>query len=137
MNGKTAEDYVPAHIYPQRLPNNYDMTKITPYILVRFLHGDDSQKAGFDVESTAVVRMTFTVYNQDEPEGELMLLNLMERVRIALLKKVVIGDLFTLDLTDGLSCDVYDGIKYPYYAGEMITTWQLPPIEREDVLQCL
>jgi len=137
VDGQPVQKYSAAKIYPMRLPNGSDLTKITPYILVRVIHGDDTQKSGEDVESTAVVRMTFTVYNKDEPEGELMLLNLMERVRIALLKAVVIGDLYTLDLSDGLSCDVYDGIKAPYYAGEMVTTWQLPPIEREDVLEWL
>lgn len=136
-NGVPVQRYSPAKIYPMRLPNGSDLTKITPYILVRLIHGDDVQKQGEDPEATAVIRMTFTVYNKDEPEGEMMLLNLIERVRIALLKAVVIGKLYTLDLSDGLSFDVYDGIKAPYYAGEMVTTWQLPPIEREDVLKWL
>lgn len=135
--GKTVEDQVPANIYQQRLPNNYDLTKITPYILARVIHGEDGQSEGEDPASIVVVRLTFTVYNQDEPEGELMLINLIERARQALEKTVVIGNLYTLDLSSKLTYDVYDGIKYPYYAGEMITTWQLPPIEREDVLQCL
>ena len=135
--GKTVEDMTAANIYPQRLPNNYDLTKITPYILARVIHVEDVQSEGEDPKSIAVIRLTFTVYNQDEPEGELMLLNLIERVRQALEKTVVIGNLYTLDLSSKLTFDVYDGIKYPYYAGEMITTWQLPPIEREDVLQCL
>lgn len=137
QKGDTEQGYRAAAIHQMRLPNGADTAKLTPYILVRVIHGDDVQKEGTDLESTAVIRMTFTVYCKDEPEGELMLLNLMERVRIALLKKVVIGDLYTLDLSDGLSCDVYDGIKAPYYAGEMVTTWQLPPIEREDVMECL
>lgn len=38
-----------------------------------------------------MVRSIFAVYNDDEQEGGLMLLNLMERLRIRLLREVVIG----------------------------------------------
>lgn len=64
-----------------------------------------------------------------------MLLNLMERLRIALLRKVVIGRQFKLDLEAGLDTVVYDAAgrpTRPYYLGEMISVWKLPyAMERE------
>ena len=60
-----------------------------------------------------------------------MLLNLMERLRIYLLKQVVIGGQFQLDLKAGLESLVYPDDTAPYYAGEMLSTWILPAVERE------
>lgn len=60
-----------------------------------------------------------------------MLLNLMERLRIYLLKKVVIGKKYQLDLESGLETLIYPGDSAPYYVGEMISTWEMPPVERE------
>ena len=81
------------------------------------------------------MRSAFCVYNENEEEGGLMLLNLMERLRIALLRKVVIGRQFKLDLEAGLDTLVYDTAgrpTHPYYLGEMISVWKLPhTIERE------
>ena len=60
-----------------------------------------------------------------------MLVNLMERLRISLLRKVVIGGQFQLDLEAGLETLIYPDDTAPYYAGEMISTWKLPSVERE------
>ena len=60
-----------------------------------------------------------------------MLLNLMERLRISLLRQIVIGDQFQLDLKAGLETLVYPDDTAPYYAGEMISTWKIPAIQRE------
>lgn len=60
-----------------------------------------------------------------------MLLNLIERLRIHLLQTVVIGQKYQLDLEAGLETLIYPEETAPYYAGEMISTWKLPAIERE------
>lgn len=60
-----------------------------------------------------------------------MLLNLMERFRIGLLKRVVIGGQFELDLQAGMESLIYPEDTAPYYAGEMVSIWKLPPIKRE------
>ena len=60
-----------------------------------------------------------------------MLLGLMERLRIKLLKQVVIGERYQLDLTQGAEVLIYPDDTAPYFAGEMITTWKIPSIERE------
>lgn len=138
QKGDVEQNYRAADIYKMRLQDSSDPYKKVPYILVRVFSGTDQQNEGRRPESTAVIRMTFTTYNnRDEGVGELMLLNLMERVRIGLEKRVIIGDLYELNLKEGITFDIYDGIKAPYFAGEMVTVWNLPAIQREDVRKWL
>ena len=100
-------------------------------MLHQVITGMDQQPQGQRVTSSAKVRSICCVYNDDEQEGGLMLLNLMERLRIAMLRQVVIGGQFTLDLEAGLETIVYPDDTAPYFVGEMISTWKLPPVERE------
>lgn len=125
------QSYRPADIYLMRLPDGTAATKKAPYVLHQLITGMDQQPQGQRPESTAKIRSICCVYNDDEQEGGLMLLNLMERMRIALLKQVVIGNQFTLDLDAGLEAMVYPDDTAPYYVGEMISTWKLPAVERE------
>jgi len=55
----------------------------------------------------------------------------MERVRINLLKEVVIGKQYELDLDAGLETLIYPEDTAPYYAGEMISVWKIPAVRRE------
>ena len=80
---------------------------------------------------SAVVRSIFCVYCNDEQEGALHLLNLMERLRIRLLQDVVIGGQFELDLEAGIEVLIYPENTAPYFAGEMSTTWKMPSVERK------
>lgn len=125
------QSYRTADIYLMRLPDGTAATKKAPYVLHQLITGMDRQPQGQRAESTAKVRSICCVYSDDEQEGGLMLLNLMERMRIALLKQVVIGNQFTLDLDAGLETMVYPDDTAPYFVGEMLSTWELPAVERE------
>lgn len=119
-------------VYKMRLPDSSAAKKVAPYILIQFVSGIDQQLHGKQSSSSAVIRFIFCVYDENEQEGAMMLLNLMEAVRIALLKEVVVGKCFRLDTDAGLESVVYMGEQTaPYYAGELVGTFQLPPIERE------
>lgn len=120
-----------AEVYKTRLPDSKSAKKKAPYILHQIITGKDIQPSGERASSSVVVRTIFCVYHDDEQEGGLMLLNLMERLRIYLLEQVVIGGQFQLDLEAGLETLVYPDDTAPYYAGEMISTWSLPAIERK------
>lgn len=120
-----------AKVYLMRVPSSSEAKKKVPYILHQFITGDDEQAAGKLDTSTAIIRSVFAVYNKDEEVGGLTLLNLMERLRIHLLKKVVIDGKFELDKELKVECLVYPDDTAPYYAGEMITRWKLPAVERE------
>ena len=93
--------------------------------------GTDTQGNERRTTNHTVVRSIFCVYCADEQEGGLMLLALMERLRIALLKQVVIGNQFALNTQAGLETMYYPDDTAPYFSGEMISTWRLPGIQRE------
>ena len=120
-------------VYLMRLPDSKSATKKAPYILHQLITGTDLQERGNDVESSVVVRTIFCAYSDDEQEGALMLLNMAERLRIALLKQCAVGDRnqFALDLSQKVEFLAYPDDTAPYYAGEMITTWWMPPVKRE------
>ena len=125
------QSYRAADVYLMRLPDSKSAFKKCPYILHQLITGKDIQEEGQRVASTVQVRTIFCVYSDDEQEGGLMLLGLAERLRIYLLKRVVIGERYMLDLTQGAEILVYPDDTAPYFAAEMVTTWQIPAIERE------
>ena len=85
----------PADVYLMRLPDSKAATKKAPYIIHQVITGSDSQQEGERERGIAAVRTIFCVYSEDEQAGGMLLLNLMERLRIALLRQVVIGDQFS------------------------------------------
>ena len=124
-----------ASVHICHLPEFSAVSRKAPCILHQIVTSKDVQVPGERLpRSAAVVRTAFCVYCEDE-EGGLMLLNLMERLRISLLRKVVLGKQYKLDLEAGLETLVYDSAHRPtkpYYLGEMISVWKLPfTIERE------
>lgn len=131
QKGDTEQAYRPADVYKMRLPDSTSAQKKVPYIIHQILTGKDQQTQGQRIDANVQVRSIFAVYSDDEQEGGLMLLNLMERYRIAILKKVVIGDQFALDLESGVERIIYPDDTAPYFMGEMVTTWKMPPVQRE------
>lgn len=131
QKGDSGSQYRAADVYRMRLPDSRAATKKAPYILHQIITGKDAQPSGQRSTASATVRTIFCVYSNDEQEGGLRLLNLMERLRIALLERVVIGQQFTLDLQAGLETLVYPDDTAPYFAGEMVSTWKLPAVQRK------
>lgn len=127
------ESFRPPDVYKMRLPDSKSATKKAPYILHQLLTTRNQQERGEDLESSALVRSIFCVYCDDEQEGGLHLLNVMERFRIPLLKRplIGIGGQFELNLQEGIESLVYPDDTAPYFAGEIITTWRIPPVKRE------
>lgn len=121
----------PAAVYKMRVPDGRAATKKAPYILHQIVTEMDQQAEGKKDASSATVRSIFVVYSDAEQLGGLLLLELMERVRIALLRKVLLDGRFQLDKKAGLETLVYPEDTAPYFAGEMSSTWLLPAVERE------
>ena len=121
-----------AEVYRTRLPDSSAAKKKAPYILHQIITGKDSQTQGLPLAAVATVRSVFCVYHQDEQEGGIALLNLMEQLRIALLQWPVLSKQYQLDLQAGLETLVYPENLSPYYAGEMISVWKMPPVARLD-----
>jgi len=123
-----------ADVYLMRLKKSSASTMYAPYILHQVITGKDIQPESKPETGRTVVRSIFAVYHDDESEGGLALLELMERLRIELLRRVVIGKQFQLDLKDGLETLIYPDDTAPYYAGEMISTWIMPGVGRENIV---
>lgn len=122
------------NVYKMRLPKPTLYSEYVPYIIVQFVKFKDTQKSGQRSDSRATMRMIFCVYNPDEEEGAMELLNLMETVRQNLERYPVVGKKFTVDKEAG-----FEGIVYPqdttqtgpYFAGEMGLDFEMPAIETE------
>ena len=112
-----------------RLPDKKAETEKAPYILLQLVNGSDSQETGQPQEGECYVRVVACVYSEDASVGAMHLLNLITRLRTALLKQRVIGGQFLLKLP--LEYLAYPDDTAPYFMGEMATTWSLPTIERE------
>jgi hypothetical protein len=118
-----------AQVWKMRLPEMSHSTKKAPYILLQLVNGSDTQEAGQEQDGKCYVRIVFCVYSEDDNDGALHLLNLMTRLRIALLENRVIGGQFELQLPLEWVC--YPDDTAPYFMGEMATEWSIPPIERK------
>lgn len=131
QKGDTKQRDRAAEVHLMRLPDSSSARKKAPYIIHQLITAKDQQNEGQWPEATAQVRSICCVYNANEEEGALMLLNLVERLRIALLRNVVIGDRYELDLKSGLEALYYPDDTAPYFMSEMVSTWKLPPVQRE------
>lgn len=118
-----------AEVHLMRLPNKDAETNRIPYILLQFLTGTDQQQGGKEPDSECKIRIVVVTYSEDGSAGSMDLLNVITRIRIALLKKGVIGKQFTLRRP--LEYITYPDETGTYYLGEMITIWGIPTIKRE------
>ena len=83
------------------------------------------------------MRSIFCVYNPDEQEGGLSLLTLMDQLYLSLLERPIVGAQFTLDLEAGMESMAYPEDSAPYFAGEMVTVWKMPPVKRLDTTRVI
>lgn len=114
-----------------RLPKSTSYKKFAPYIIIQVATGKDGQPTGKRSQSAVNMRLIFCTYCENEEEGALMLINVMDAVRIKLLKKVVIAKKYKVDTEAGIEYVIYPEDTAPYYAGEIDFSVMLPPIERE------
>lgn len=121
-----------AEVFCTRLPDSKSAKKKAPYILHQFINDKTIQPKDQRLNSTAVVRSIFCVYNPDEQEGGLALLTLMDQLYLSLLERPIVGAQFTLDLEAGMESMAYSEDSTPYFAGEMVTVWRMPPVKRLD-----
>lgn len=131
QKGDSVQSYRAADVFLMRLPDSTSAAKKAPYVLHQMITTKDEQPSGQKPKGSAMVRSICCVYSTDEQEGGLMLLNLMERIRIALLRTTIIGNRFQLDTETGVECLIYPDDTAPYFIGEIVTYWRLPTIERE------
>ena len=128
----TEQNYRAADVYKMRLPDSSSAKKKAPYIIHQVVTSQTVQKPGEAIPTMrTVIRSVFAVYSRDEQEGALHLLNLMDRLQIAIERQVVIGQQFKLDLDAGVETMIYPDNLAPYFVGEMSTTWISRAVRRE------
>jgi len=134
--------YRAPEVHKMRLPTSReasrDAKKYAPYVLIQAVTAEDAQAPGQSPTASVGVRMVCVTYNRDdEGLGALSLWELMERIRIGLLKRGVIGGQFVLDPQKGIQALFYDDDLAPYFAGELTMVFGRPNVKREDVIQWL
>ena len=118
-------------IFNQRLPDQESSTKKAPYLLNSVLNGNFGRDPGEPVENEVYIRSVFCIYGEDGEAGGMNLLNAMERIRISYQRDPLLDNMYELDYTKRIQTLCYPDDTAPYYMGEMITVWKLPPVERE------
>ncbi|MCD8199809.1 MAG: hypothetical protein LUD25_02475 [Coriobacteriaceae bacterium] len=118
-------------VYLMRITDARSAEKKAPYILHQLITSKDKQAPNQRMTSQAQIRSIVCVYSRNDEEGGLMLVELMERMRIAILEAIAIGHQFTLDRDEGVEILYYPDDTAPYFVGEMLTTWNMPNIERK------
>ena len=119
-------------VYKARLPDEKASNKYAPYVLHTVINTSYRKQPGEPPEDLVNVRTLFCVYSADEQEGGLLLLNLMERIRIDLMRDPILEKQYKLEYSDGIEQLVYPDDTAPFYLGEMMTTWKMPPVRREE-----
>lgn len=132
QKGDTETEVRVPDVYRMRLPDSSAAKKLAPYVIIQLADSRQYIESGQPKPRfTATVRFICCVYSKDESLGAISLLNLMDRIQIHLMKQLNIGKCFMLDLNEPFESLVYPDDTAPYYAGEMVGTFQLPPIQQE------
>jgi hypothetical protein len=121
--------YRAPRVFKMDLPNVKADRDKAPYIVLQFLNGRDLQETDGKPESTCNIRVVACVYSEDEGEGKLRVLNMLTRLRIALLEGRILARRYKLILP--LEYMIYPDNPAPFYFGEMMTAWEIPTIERK------
>ena len=116
-------------VHTMRLPDTDAETRLIPYILLQFIKGTDTQEAGEKPDAECAVRIVVATYSEDAETGAMDVLNVITRIRVALMKAGIVGEQFTVKRP--LEYIVYPDSTRPYYLGEIMTLWEMPTIERE------
>lgn len=131
----------PPTVYRMRMPDMGASEKKAPYVLQQIVTTDDLWPVGERAECSCLLRTFFCVWyppGEDgearEDEGQMLLFEIMQRYRIALLKTQILDNRYRLDLRkEPLEGVYYADRSAPYYLGEFASTWQIPAVEWNDM----
>ena len=116
------------------MPNNVGICEMTtasempyPHIVPRFLKCSDEAEG-----SKVTVRIYFGTYSEDVETGWRDLMNLMEMVRLALLRQRTIAKKYRLQLP--LTTEATEDQPYPEWVGYVTAEYLMPLPEEETIL---
>lgn len=123
------EQPAPMNVYPQSLPakEEEDDSEHFPYIIVRITDGSYDG----DSEKCKIVLIVGIYDERQDRQGNKIVLNVIQRIRMHLLSKRVIGN-NRFAIAPPCDWTVYeDEDLHPYYVGAVETNWMLPAIQEE------
>lgn len=120
-------------IFKGKLPDRKSETEKAPYIVNAILNSNFFRNPGEEPTSLVTVRSTLCVYNPNNEEGVLMILNLLERLRISYTEDPILDNTFQMlfDEEHPIQDLVYPDETMPFFMADQVTVWSLPPVERE------
>lgn len=118
-------------VFKMRLPDAKSYKDKAPYIIVQVTSWNDYQYERRRGECECTVRMVFCVYCDDESSGALHVLNVMQDIRERTLRYRIVGNQYELDLSEGMTFEIYTDDTAPYFGGECTSVWKIPTIARE------
>lgn len=99
-----------------------------PFVIVRLGNGQDTQNG-----ATATVNLIIGTYSKDSTQGWKDVASIIERIRLELFRKGVIGKRYRVEYP--MKFDMPEEQPYPYWIGIMTTTWAIAhPVEEVSVL---
>lgn len=120
--------YRAPEVFLMNLPDKKAQEDKAPYVVLQLLNGNDAQAEGEEEESVCNIRVVVCAYSDDLSEGPMHVLNMLTRLRIALLEQRVIANRYAMRLP--MEYLVYPDNPAPFFFGEMMTEWELPTIKR-------
>lgn len=116
-----------------RAPEKVDF----PYIVPRIIRGEDTRNNLQQLSSSVRIDLYFGVYAEGtkqgdftHPDGTYDLINLMEHVRVALLKQDILDNKYKLQLP--YTWDIPEEQPYPLWVGQAQTNWAIQSIIPEE-----
>ncbi len=120
--------YRAPEVFLMNLPDENAQKDRAPYVVLQFLNGNDAQEEGQEEESVCNIRVVVCAYSDDLSEGPMYVLNMLTRLRIALLNDRVLASRYALRMP--VEYLVYPDNPAPFFFGEMMTVWEIPTIKR-------
>jgi len=113
----------PPKVFIGNLPDKEAEKKEAPYILLKFLTSKNE-----DEERKCMVRIICVTFSEDKQENYIQCLNVISRLETALLQDVVIANRYSCQKP--VETIVYDDDLEVYQIGEIMTTWEMPQVQR-------
>ena len=117
------------NVYLMQLPTKEEEIEQVPYIVLQFVTGADQHPKNESAYSECRIRIIVCTYADDAGVGAIDVLNILTKLRISLLRSGTLADQFLL--LKPLEYIVYPNDTGFYHMGEMMTIWEIPPVERE------
>jgi hypothetical protein len=95
-----------------------------PFVIVRYLEDDDT-----DEVNTAKIRIIAGTYSEDESDGWRDCMNVITRIKVALLKQRFIGGSFKIERP--IITELPEEQPYPEWVAMMTLTVTIPQVQEE------